>query len=430
MEYAAANHELDTIVKGVPIQCMVRIKPSVGYQKEDIKIDGNQISIVDVNNRVKESFDCNEIYTPDQTMAKIFDTSFPPYLRALSEGVNISVFTFGASGSGKTHALEGNQTDPGIVSLIADNVFNILEDKRYRSGGAHPDAGGSNFSFSIKVRYVEVVDEEIFDLLQPTGAYGHHTLNVVTNEWEGPTINGVAWVPMSNQHQIADYFVSGCKNRSTRSNEFGRLSDKASAIFSIEITQITENPDSGDANVLVSRIHIIDLPGCEVLTEDPESLRVKEGSTLNKSILALNTLIKDLSTNRHGDFIYYDGSVLTQLLKDTFGGNSLSIGLFNLQYGDAIGSTVTMRTFKKCQMITNFPIINDNRILGLLRKYRVELLQLQNQVNMLPGDNAEDYNYKIAEIEKKLIEENLEKMKLADEKARLMNKIQQMKLSF
>ena len=430
MEYAAANHELDTIVKGVPIQCMVRIKPSVGYQKEDIKIDGNQISIVDVNNRVKESFDCNEIYTPDQTMAKIFDTSFPPYLRALSEGVNISVFTFGASGSGKTHALEGNQTDPGIVSLIADNVFNILEDKRYRSGGAHPDAGGSNFSFSIKVRYVEIVDEEIFDLLQPTGAYGHHTLNVVTNEWEGPTINGVAWVPMSNQHQIADYFVSGCKNRSTRSNEFGRLSDKASAIFSIEITQITENPDSGDANVLVSRIHIIDLPGCEVLTEDPESLRVKEGSTLNKSILALNTLIKDLSTNRHGDFIYYDGSVLTQLLKDTFGGNSLSIGLFNLQYGDAIGSTVTMRTFKKCQMITNFPIINDNRILGLLRKYRVELLQLQNQVNMLPGDNAEDYNYKIAEIEKKLIEENLEKMKLADEKARLMNKIQQMKLSF
>jgi len=37
------------------------------------------------------------------------------------------------------------------------------------------------------------------------------------------------------------------------------------------------------------------MPGCEILTEDPESLRVKEGSTLNKSILALNTLFKDLS---------------------------------------------------------------------------------------------------------------------------------------
>jgi coiled-coil domain-containing protein 78 len=430
MEYVSSQHELDSLIKGVPIQCMVRVKPSVGYQKEDIRIDGNRVSILDVNNRVKEEFDCNEIYSPDQTMAKVFDTSFPPYLRAFSEGVNVSVFTFGATGSGKTHALEGNQTDPGLVSLISDNIFTILEDKRYRQSGSHPDASGTNFNFSVKIRFVEVVDEDIYDLLQPTGAYGHNSLNVVTNEWDGPTINGIAWIPMSNQHQIADYFVSGCKNRTTRSNEFGKLSDKSTAIFSIEITQVTDNPDSGDTNVLVSKFHIIDLPGCEVLTEDPESLRVREGTSLNKSILALNTLMKDLATNRHGDFIYYDGSVVTQLMKDTFGGNSLTIGLFNLQYGDSIGSLVTMRTFRKCQQITNFPVINDNRILGLLRKYRVELVQLQNQVNMLPGDNADNYNLKIAELEKKLIEENLEKMKMADEKSRLVNKMQEMKLKF
>lgn len=81
-------------------------------------------------------------------------------------------------------------------------------------------------------------------------------------------------------------------------------------------------------------------------------------------------------------------------------------------------------------MISNYPVINDNRILGLLRKYRVELVQLQNQVNMLPGDNADNYNLKIAELEKKLIEENLEKMKMADEKSRLISKMQEMKLRF
>ena len=261
MEYVASQHELDSIIKGVPIQCMVRIKPSVGYQKEDIRIDGNRVSILDVNNRVKEEFDCNEIYSPDQTMAKIFDNSFPAYLRAFTEGVNVSIFAFGATGSGKTHALEGNQTDPGIVSLIADNIFNILDDKRYRYSGAHPDARGTDFSFSIKIRFIEIIDEEIFDLLQPTGAYGHHTLNVVTNEWEGPTVNGVAWIPMSNQHQIADYFVSGCKNRTSRSNEFGKLSDKATAIFSLEVTQITENRNNNETNVSVSKLNIIDLPG-------------------------------------------------------------------------------------------------------------------------------------------------------------------------
>jgi hypothetical protein len=39
---------------------------------------------------------------------------------------------YGATGSGKTHCMEGNKSDPGLISLLADNLFNILEDKRYR----------------------------------------------------------------------------------------------------------------------------------------------------------------------------------------------------------------------------------------------------------------------------------------------------------
>lgn len=61
------------------------MKPSVGYQREDIRISGNRLGVLDVNNRskenafliiiVKEEFECNEIFTPEQTMARIFDSS-------------------------------------------------------------------------------------------------------------------------------------------------------------------------------------------------------------------------------------------------------------------------------------------------------------------------------------------------------------------
>ena len=54
---------------------------------------------------------------------------------------------------------------------------------------------------------------------------------------------------------------------------------------------------------MVSKLDIIDLPGCEVLNEDPESLRVKQGSTLNKGILSLNNLLKELATIPHGDYL-------------------------------------------------------------------------------------------------------------------------------
>lgn len=116
---------------------------------------------------------------------------------------------------------------------------------------------------------------------------------------------------MTNQHQLADFFVNGTKNRTNRANEFGKLNEKAGSIFSIEITQITDNPASGDTNVLVSKLDVIDFPGCEVLNEDPEALRVKQGSSLNKGMLSLNNLVKELATHPHGDYVFYDGSVLT-----------------------------------------------------------------------------------------------------------------------
>ena len=39
------------------------------------------------------------------------------------------------------------------------------------------------------------------------------------------------------------------------------------------------------------------MPGCEILNEDPEALRVKQGSTLNRGIQAVSTLMRDLATN-------------------------------------------------------------------------------------------------------------------------------------
>jgi hypothetical protein len=158
-------------------------------------------------------------------------------------------------------------------------------------------------------------------------------------------------------------------------------------------------------------LNIVDLPGCEILNEDPEALRVKQGSTMNRGIQALNTLMRELSTNPHGDHVFYEGSTVTQLLRDSFGGNSLTMGIFNVQYGDPIGSTLALRAMKRCQSIMNFPVINDNRTIGLLRKYRIELASNQavsgGSATRVGGDYADGFNLKIAELEKKLIEENL-----------------------
>jgi len=89
---------------------------------------------------------------------------------------------------------------------------------------------------------------------------------------------------------------------------------------------------------------------------------------------------------------------------------------------------------KRCQSIMNFPVINDNRTIGLLRKYRIELASNQavggGSATRVGGEYADGFNLKIAELEKKLIEENLERIKYTEEKQKLIARMQEMKGKF
>jgi hypothetical protein len=38
-------------------------------------------------------------------------------------GVNVSMFMYGATGSGKSHLLEGRQDEKGLVGLVASQIF-------------------------------------------------------------------------------------------------------------------------------------------------------------------------------------------------------------------------------------------------------------------------------------------------------------------
>tara|TARA_B110000285_G_scaffold214154_1_gene259215 strand:+ start:283 stop:597 length:315 start_codon:yes stop_codon:yes gene_type:complete len=102
-----------------------------------------------------------------------------------------------------------------------------------------------------------------------------------------------------------------------------------------------------DRSVLVNRINFLNLPGCEILNEDPEALRIKQGPDLNKGMISMSNLLRDLASTPLGDYANYDESILTSLSKDIFGGNSHTVGIFTLQYGDQVGSILTMRALKR-----------------------------------------------------------------------------------
>lgn len=62
------------------------------------------------------------------------------------------------------------------------------------------------------------------------------------------------------------------------------------------------------------------------------------------------------------------------MMKDTLGGNSLTVGIFCLKNGDPKRSSYTLNMMKRVTNIQNFGIVNDNKAIGLLKRYRAEAL--------------------------------------------------------
>lgn len=416
-----SSHDLQRLSIGVPVQVVVKLKPNAGYFREDITVQGDRIALLDVNNRIREDFSCSDIIDASIPMQKFFQDACGPYIRALIDGVNIAVIGFGSTGSGKTFNIEGSQQTPGFLGYFAHAIFDALQDKKYR---LHAEEG---YSFSVKMRYLEIVEEEISDLLIQAKSKAIGNFELVNDEWEGNCITNASWIPCGSAQHLIDIFHLAKKNRTISSGEFGNYHDKSTAITTIEVLQVSK---AGTAtSIFASRVCLVDSPGMEKLSQDAESIRVKEGNNLNKAIYGLADVIRSLSEGNYTHTVY-ERSVVTALLKDVIGGNSLTMAYFCLQNGDMIGSSLVLSYMRNMKNVVNFPVVNDSRQIGLLRRYRLEIKYLVHQLWLLGPRSIENFNTKISELEKELIEGNLDKLKYYDERVKLSDKIRDLKESY
>ena len=179
---------------------MVKIARYSGYGRDDIRLSQNSVRLVEADGRESEKFTVNDIFGADATNSTVFHQSMAPYVSALKDGMNVSLFHHGSSRSGKEAVMAGEEGDAGLVSLLLDQVFQVLEDERFKS---------QQYTFNVKVRFMELRDEEAHDLLHPQGGHGFNKNALKYNEWEGAYIQGINWVPVFNKDQASEFFKGG-----------------------------------------------------------------------------------------------------------------------------------------------------------------------------------------------------------------------------
>lgn len=108
-------------------------------------------------------------------------------------------------------------------------------------------------------------------------------------------------------------------------------SSRSHAVFSIYIENKSKTL-GGKVKTKKSVFHLIDLAGSErQKTTETTGERLKEAGKINKSLMQLGHVIKNLLEIAEGKarHIHYRDSKLTHLLKDSLGGNSKVIIIIN-----------------------------------------------------------------------------------------------------
>ncbi|KAI3446164.1 hypothetical protein Pfo_002829 [Paulownia fortunei] len=401
---------------GDSISVTIRFRPMSEreYQRGDEiawYADGDKIVRNEYNPMTAYAFD--RVFGPNTNTQDVYEVAARPVVKAAMEGVNGTVFAYGVTSSGKTHTMHGDQNSPGIIPLAIKDVFSMIQDTPGRE-------------FLLRVSYLEIYNEVINDLLDPTG----QNLRV-REDAQGTYVEGIKEEVVLSPGHALSFIAAGEEHRHVGSNNFNLFSSRSHTIFSLMI----ESSAHGDEydGVIFSQLNLIDLAGSESSKTETTGLRRKEGSYINKSLLTLGTVIGKLSEGKASHVPYRD-SKLTRLLQSSLSGHG-HVSLICTITPASSNLEETHNTLKFASRAKRVEIYaSRNRIIdekSLIKKYQREISCLKEELDQFKRGMLVGVNHEEIMVLRQKLEEGQVKMqsRLEEEeeaKSALMSRIQRL----
>lgn len=244
----------------------------------------------------------------------IYNKCCLPLIDTVFNNGNATCFAYGQTGSGKTHTMLGNSKEPGLYAIAAKEIFHRAKRR----------------SADVFVSFYEIYGRKIFDLLN-----NRERLHAREDGERVINICGLSEHQVTDIHEIFDVITAGSAYRAAGVTSANNESSRSHAVLQIELresggegsTTSVTTPRAGAVasrrNITtIGKISFIDLAGNErgADTFDCERKTRLEGAEINKSLLALKECIRSLGMGK--SHIPFRGSILTEVLRDSFTGNS------------------------------------------------------------------------------------------------------------
>ncbi|KAM3841882.1 kinesin-like protein KIF14 [Vipera latastei] len=336
---------------------------------------------------------------------KIYQSLAMPLLETAFEGYNACLFAYGQTGSGKSYTMMGFDDDErGIIPRFCQDLFYQIAEKETKQTTYH-----------LEISYFEVYNEKIHDLLifRTENGEKKQPLRVREHPVFGPYVEDLTANAISSYSDIQNWLQLGNKHRATAATGMNDKSSRSHSVFTLVMTQIkTEIVEKKEyEHRIISRVNLVDLAGSErCSTGQTSGERLKEGASINKSLLTLGKVISALSEqnqSRKKLFVPYRDSVLTWLLKESLGGNSKTAMIATISPAASnIEETLsTLRYAKQACFIINTAKVNEDMNMKLIQEMKAEIEKLklaQKNAQNLDPEKQRLYVQEITSLRMKL----------------------------
>eukprot|EP00793_Prasinoderma_coloniale_P002290 PRCOL_00002798-RA len=337
------------------------------------------------------SYDFDRAFGPDADSEAVYAQTARGLVKSALEGVNATVFAYGATCSGKTFTMRA------VTALGVRDAFEGIAARRGRV-------------FLLRLSVMQIHKEVVQDLLaeqapagsaEATGAAGKAGLRLRDDADRGVVVDGLNEVAVGSAAECEALLAEADARRALAKTSANDASSRSHLIvrLTVESTEKMRNGDQGDGaaersdRVLSSTITFVDLAGserAEVSDLAAGGARRREGSLINRSLLTLSTVIRRLAEGgaaaRH---IPFRDSKLTRLLQTSLAGNGRAAVICALSptVGAAEASRETLRFAAHATRVRVAPAINSlARDRALMGRYRSEIDRLRSQLS--DGSNA------------------------------------------
>lgn len=359
------------------VRVIARTRPTDHFATNAIRIldDGKTFNVHNsscrkgtdvVNNTAEDKAFKLDMILKDASQETIFDIAASDLVKSTIAGYNCSLMCYGQTGAGKTFTLMGGADYrtrgciPRSIKLLFDEI-----------------SSQADKAFEVRVSFVEVYNEQIRDLLDPNST---EDLAIQEDSKGTVTIRGAQQRECLKEAEALALLFEGNTNRQVAGHVLNAQSSRSHAVFTLHVHS-RSRVESESASI-VSKLHCIDLAGSERLSKTgSEGTLAKEAQFINKSLIFLEQVVMALgSANR--SHVPFRQSKLTNLLKDSLGGNSKTTMIANI-WPEETNIEETISTLK---FATRMMKVQTDASINTVTDPATQIKQLQRNITELKAE--------------------------------------------